>query len=640
MTRPPLRLLLAILFFFAFASSLRAEKLHFSILHTSDEHSSLLPTPLSNYLPGQNSPAPGGFARLATFIERFKTSKASEPVLLLSSGDFSGGNPFAWLSLSGHSPELDLMGQLGYDATTPGNHEFDYGPEILARLLQTSLKSSAGPAFVCSNLIAPASHPITLAGIKPDMLMQLDNGLKVGIMAIFGKGAHRLSPLAKPLDFSDQHAAAAREVANLKAAGAEVIIALTHAGYYEDIDLAKTVPGIHLILGGHDHVALDEPKRFGNTILMHSGSYLQTAGCLELAFDRSNGSLGLRNHQTGTPFLQRLDSSIPENQAISEKIAGHFAALNQMVASFTNEKTGDLSQPVARLPYPIIKHERLCETAIGNFVTDAIRFSAVRMTGEQVDFAMHANGIIRGDLIPSSLPGKEGEITLFDLITTCGLGAGQDMQPGYPLVSFYLTGAEILNMLEVATLLPIIWNDIYFLQFSGLRYRVDTDRAVWFNIPWLNKPLPAYRSILGAERYTGRGLQNDTDYEPITADHKRLFHIATTHYMASYLPMVGKKLPKLNIVLKDKNGQPVELDQTIIRQNGREYKLWQAAIDYTTSFATDSTGLPLISDYYRSYGNRIIKAKGPSLWLWPGITFALTGLIFIIWLMRRRKFSA
>ncbi|GAB1352823.1 hypothetical protein MASR1M12_15550 [Erysipelotrichia bacterium] len=101
MTRPPLRLLLAILFFFAFASSLRAEKLHFSILHTSDEHSSLLPTPLSNYLPGQNSPAPGGFARLATFIERFKTSKASEPVLLLSSGDFSGGNPFAWLSLSG-----------------------------------------------------------------------------------------------------------------------------------------------------------------------------------------------------------------------------------------------------------------------------------------------------------------------------------------------------------------------------------------------------------------------------------------------------------------------------------------------------------------------------------------------------------
>ncbi|GAB1352824.1 hypothetical protein MASR1M12_15560 [Erysipelotrichia bacterium] len=75
----------------------------------------------------------------------------------------------------------DLMGQLGYDATTPGNHEFDYGPEILARLLQTSLKSSAGPAFVCSDLIAPASR-ITLAGIKPNMLMQLDNGLKVGII--------------------------------------------------------------------------------------------------------------------------------------------------------------------------------------------------------------------------------------------------------------------------------------------------------------------------------------------------------------------------------------------------------------------------------------------------------------------------
>ncbi len=639
MTQSPLRLLFAIFLFFAVTTAGNSEELNFSILHTSDEHSSLLPTPLSNYLPDQNSPAPGGFARLATFVECFKNSKASEPVLLLSSGDFSGGNPFAWLSLNGYSSELDLMRQIGYDAATLGNHEFDYGPEILARLLQTGSSSNPDTAFICSNLIAPASHPITLAGIKPNMLMQLDNGLRIGIMAIFGKGAHRLSPLAKPLDFSDQHAAATREIANLKAAGAEVIIALTHAGYYEDIDLAKSVPGIHLILGGHDHVALDEPQRFGKTLLMHSGSYLQTAGCLELAFNRSDGTLSLRNRQTGTPFLQRLDSSIPENKVISEKIAGHFATLNQMVASFTSGKTTDLSLPVARLPYPIIKHARLCETAIGNFITDAIRSSAAGMTGEHVDFAMHANGIIRGDLIPSSLPGKEGEITLFDLVTTCGLGAGKDMQPGYPLVSFYLTGAEILNMLEVATLLPIIWNDVYFLQFSGLRYRVDHDRAVWFNIPWLNKPLPAYRSILSAERHTGRGLQNDTDYEPIVANHDRLFHVATTHYMASYLPMVGKRLPKLNIVLKDKNGQPVGLDQTIIRQNGHEYKLWQAAIDYVSSFATDSTGLPVIPDYYRSYGNRIVKTKGPSLWTWPGITAASMGLVVIIWLKRRRKSS-
>ena len=637
MTRFHLRLLFAIFLFFSINAAGNTEELHFSILHTSDEHSSLLPTPLSNYLPGQNSPAPGGFARLATFVERFKNTKASEPVLLLSSGDFTGGNPFAWLSLNGYSPELDLMKQIGYDATTLGNHEFDYGPEILASLLQTSLNSPSGPAAICSNLIIPASHPIKLAGIKPNRFMKLNNGLKIGIMAIFGKGAHRLSPLAKPLDFSDQHAAAASEIADLKAAGAEVIIALTHAGYHEDIELAKTVPGIHLILGGHDHAALDEPQRIGNTILMHSGSYLRTAGCLELSFNRSDSSLSLRNRLTGTPFLQKIDSSIPENPIVSEKIVRHFAALNQMVASFTDGKSGDLSLPIARIPYPIIKHERLCETSIGNFVTDAIRLSAARTTGERVDFAMHANGIIRGDLLPSSLQGKEGTVTLFDLLTTCGLGVGQDMQPGYPLVSFYLTGAEILNMLEVATLLPIIWNDIYFLQFSGLRYRVDPSRAVWFTIPWLNKPLPAYRSVLTAERFTGSGLQNETQYEPITADSQRLYHVAMTHYMASYLPMTGKKLPKLKIVLKDKNGRPVELDQTIIRKNGREYKLWQAAIDYVASFATDSTGLPLITDYYRTFGNRIIKARGSSLWLWPGLTVVALGLVVTIWLKRRRK---
>ncbi len=637
MKQPPIRLLFAIFLLFALATAGKSEELNFSILHTSDAHSSLRPAPLSNYQPGQKCAALGGFARLATFVEQFRINKASEPVLLLSSGDFIGGTPFAWLTMKGHSPEIDLMSQIGYDATTLGNHEFDYGPEILARLMQTALNPPRGPALICSNLITPASHPITLANIKPRMLMQLDNGLRIGIMAIFGKGAHRLAPLAKPLDFSDQHAAAASETASLKAAGAEIIIALSHAGYYEDVDLAKAVPGIHLILGGHDHIALEKPRQIGNTLLMHSGSYLQSIGCLELTFDRSSGQVKTRNQQTGTPFLRNLDSTIAENSDCAKKVDDYFSLLNQQVASFTDGKTADLSLPVARLPYPIVKHQRLCETAIGNFITDAIRFSAAAETGEKVDFAMHANGIIRGDLIPSSLPGKEGEITLFDLVTTCSLGAGQDMQPGYPLVSFYLTGAEILNMLEVATLLPIIWNDIYFLQFSGLRYRVDPDRAVWFNIPWLNKPLPAYRSILAAERFTGSGMQDETQYEPIKSDPQRLYHVAMTHYMASYLPMIGKKLPKLNIVLKDKNGLPVELDQTIIRKNGREYKLWQAAIDFTALFATDSTGLPVIPDYYRSFGKRIINTKGPSLWIWPGITVASLGLIVIIWLKRRRK---
>ena len=83
MIKSPLRLLFAFFFFFAAVVAGNAEDLNFSILHTSDEHSSLLPTPLSNYLPGQNSPAPGGFARLATFVDRFKKARASEPVLLL-----------------------------------------------------------------------------------------------------------------------------------------------------------------------------------------------------------------------------------------------------------------------------------------------------------------------------------------------------------------------------------------------------------------------------------------------------------------------------------------------------------------------------------------------------------------------------
>ncbi|MDD3148312.1 MAG: bifunctional UDP-sugar hydrolase/5'-nucleotidase [Candidatus Riflebacteria bacterium] len=617
----------------------KAEELNFTILHTSDEHSSLMPAPLGDYLPGQPCPALGGFARLATLVSRIKEAKASEPVLLLSSGDFSGGTPFAWLTLKGHATELELMHKTGYDATTPGNHEFDYGPNGLADYLARHRKLFPKPAILSSNIVIPEGHPLAKSDLKRHLVINLDNGLKIGIFAILGKGAHRLAPTAAPLGFSDQHTAAHHEIAALKAAGADVIVALTHAGYYEDLELATKVAGIHLILGGHDHISLNPPATAGKSIIMHSGSYLRSLGQLDLAFDRDSGKIRLRNQQTQNPFLHAIDETIAENPEIAGNIEQYFSELEQLTASFTAGTISNLRQPVARANFALTKHQQLCETNVGNFLTDAIRFETGKITGRPVDFAIHANGIIRGDILPSTLAEKAGEISFFDLITTCGLGSGADNEPGYPLVSFYLTGTEILNMLEVATLLPILWNDVYFLQFSGLRYRYDPDRAVWFWLPFINKPLPAYKSVLRAERFTGKGVQqgDEDEFVQIIQGDSTLYHVATTHYMASYLPMVGKKLPKLNLVLKDRHGKPVDLDQTILRISGREFKLWEAAVRYAGSFEKDSRGLPLIPDLYQHYGKRIIPAKGQSLWAWPGIIAVSLVFAALILFWRHRK---
>lgn len=259
-------------------------------------------------------------------------------------------------------------------------------------------------------------------------------------------------------------------------------------------------------------------------------------------------------------------------------------------------------------------------------------------TGRKVDFAFHANGIIRGNITPSTLAENEGNISMFDLCMISGLGSGPDNNPGYPLVSFYLTEAELMNMLEISTLLPLLWGDVFFLQVSGLSYEYDPARAVWFNIPFINKPLPAYRSIINAWKHPGDGIQKSYQLVSLDASSSKLYHVATTHYLATYLPMVGKRLPRLNIVLKNSQGEPVELEQTIIKTNGRELKLWEATARYAASFATSTHVIATIPDYYRQTQNRIVVVKGPSLWFYPCILlFIAITIAGISLFLKRRK---
>lgn len=628
-------MLIVLLQVFCRVQPLVADELRFTILHTSDEHSSLMPAPLADYVPGQACPAMGGFARLATLVERIRQQKneSAEPLLLLSSGDFIGGTPFSWLIQKGLAPELELMRRLGYLATTFGNHEFDYGPEKFVEYFKRGNPDPGAVALLSANIVIPENHVFKQLPIKEHLLLTLANGLKIGVFGLLGKGAHRLAPAAKPLDFADQQTSANRAVAALKLAGADVVVALTHAGINEDRELAWAVSGIDIILGGHDHIRTDPPEQVNNTLIMHSGYFLRSAGQLDLSFSRTTGKLRLRNNETSSPFIHELDSNVTEDPQIIKIVDEYRLQLNCFIASFTSMDFSDTGQIIARSDFALVKQQPVSETTVGNFITDAIRFEASRVTGDKVHFAFHANGIIRGNIIPGTLDATRGNITFFDLATLSGLGSGKDGEPGYPLVSFYLNGAEVLNMLEIATLLPLLWGDVYFLQVSGLRYSYDPQRAFWFKVPIINKPLPAYRSILHAEKYPGDDLQIEHNYEVLTAADTKLYHIATTHYLASYLPMVGKKLPRLNLVLKNKQGQPVELDDCLIRLNNREFKLWEATARYARSFASDSRQIAVIPEYYRQTGGRIMVAAGTSLWVGPAI--ALMALLMLVFAFRR-----
>jgi 5'-nucleotidase / UDP-sugar diphosphatase len=621
--------LYSVLFFLLTINFAIAQQKKFTILHTSDEHSSLLPTPLVDYHPSNPNPAIGGYARLATKINEIKRQKADEPVLVFSSGDIMGGSPFAWLILNGYSAELEIMKHIGYHAMTIGNHEFDYGPDELAKYFQRAGYDKDGQfmSVISSNIVIPQGHLLGDIQIEPNKIYELSNGLKVGVLGLLGINALKLAPYAPPVTFSDPYESAQKQVVDLKNKGADIVVALTHSGIKEDRLLARKVSGIDIILGGHDHIKTEEPELVNGTLIFHPSYYTQKLGVYEFAYD-DNNTLNVVNQQKQQPFLVDIDSSIEEDSTVNAMILSYKDALNQFIADYTDSLFYDIQQTVLKSVFSMKKEKSMQESTIGNFVADAMRIVTEEVTGEKVDFAFQANGVIRGSVVPGSMPWAQEKVSFFDLVTVSGLGSGPDNKPGYPLVSVYLTEKEIFNVLEATAMLTQIYGDIFFLNASGLQFTYDPGKSLWMKIPFLNLPLPANKAIIKAQKYEGEGLQQGNSFKDLNNNSEQLYHVVTDYYIASFLPMVGNLLPNLSITLKNKNGEAVDIDETIIQYKGREFKVWEAVARYSAKFYSAGK----LPEYYASTNARIVEERGVPLYVFSYVAL-ITLLILILFLV-------
>lgn len=615
----------------------------FTIMHTNDEHSALLPSPLIDYDPKGVNPSQGGFARLAQAVDNVRQELRDEPTLLVSGGDFLSGSPFAWLALDGRAAELTLMQQLGYDVVTIGNHEYDYGPEVLAKYLQAAgyPAASAKTAIVASNIDTPAGHPLGTLDIQKTYIKTLDNGLKIGFFGLIGKDATEVAPYAPPVLFTDQQAAAKAAVAELQAAKVDVIVAISHSGEDEDQPLAKAVPGIDVIVGGHSHTALQQPIIVNDAVIVQAGASLENLGVLELAYNQDTGKVRVRNQENNQPFLVPLTESTSFSPVFASKVNAYSSDLDNLLVRLTNGRFTKMAQPIIHSAFPVINTPELAETPFGDYVTDAMRMIGEQVTGDKVDFAFEADGVIRGGIRPGSLPSTSGQVALFDLADLVGLGLGPDQRPGYPMVSIYFTGEEIRRVLEVGTLLSELKGDTYFLQASGLQVKYDPARAILATIPIKGTPIPTGRAVISAERFTGDGIQtNDpANYTPLQRGDQKLYHIISDYYLAAFLPMVGEVLPSLGLVMKDKDGNPVKsVDDCIIYRDGQEMKVWQAVLEYTASQSLGASGLPEMPGQYQNTSGRLVQVKTLPIWLWPAIIIVLA-LALIIWGIRRFRKS-
>lgn len=629
------------------------EELYLTILHTNDEHGAIIPhSPTVDFHPTRENPTVGGYARLATAVREIRQSKAAgqEAVLLLSAGDYIGGSPYSWLIPEGHAAEILIKQIIGYDAVVIGNHEYDYGPDILADYFKKAGYPAAHERTVvlASNTVAPPDHPLARDNLYHDSrLLVLENGLKVGLFGLIGKQAISYTTANEPVEFTDQHEVARQMVEQLRGQGAQIVIAITHSRVEEDVDLARDVDGIDVIVGGHCHSALYEPLLENNTIIVQAGSLLEYLGRLELAFNPSTGELRVRNEESGEPYLLVLDHRYALDPEIDEMIEVYTAELNDFIAEKTGGRLTHVLDTVMVSAYEVPNYPPLQESPFGNFVGDAMRLVTGEKTGERMDFAIQANGAIRGSITPGTMPHALGKVSVYDLAELIGLGIGPDESAGYAIVKAYLTGEEIRRALEVAVLLAEMMGDTYFLQFSGLRYDYNPQNAVLFTVPILDLPIPTTRAVISAERYTGEGRQglDDAHYIPLERGDEELYSLVTDTYIVSFLPMIGDLLPQLEIVLKDRDGNPVaedELDKLVVRLDGEELKVWATVLEYAAGQAVGSSGFPELDPYYATTAGRINPVWSFPLITWPILVLLalIAGTVFLIGRRKRKKARA
>ena len=233
------------------------------ILHTNDMHSKLTGFgPEASYTPMtlNDDETLGGFARLATLFEEEKKQNPGA-VFICDGGDFLMGTIFQ-VAEPQTGFQISLMKQIGYDAIAIGNHEFDYGPENLANVINSGLKKGEIPQLLNSQIQFSVKHTeddeleklYKNQTIKPYHIFER-NGLKLGVFGIIGKEAVMVAPDAYPVTFTNMFKTAKNIVKILREEEkVDIIICLSHSGIYpdiktgkmigEDVDLAKKVPDI------------------------------------------------------------------------------------------------------------------------------------------------------------------------------------------------------------------------------------------------------------------------------------------------------------------------------------------------------------------------------------------------------------
>ena len=253
------------------------------VLHTNDTHSTIMP--LNENLDNKDLAGRGGCLRRINMIKEER--KQNPDLLFFDSGDFSQGS--GYYTLFKGEVEVGLMNQMGYDAATIGNHEFDFGLNNLAKLIRM-----ANFPIICSNYDFTGTP---CEGLVKDYITLHRNGLKIGVFALGAPMKGLVSNKnCEGVTFLDPAEAAKKYIKLLrKQEKCDVVICLSHLGWkiseYPDEQFIREIDGCDLVLGGHTHTYMPTleyaPDKTGRMIPDdQNGKHGVFVGKLVLTFEK------------------------------------------------------------------------------------------------------------------------------------------------------------------------------------------------------------------------------------------------------------------------------------------------------------------------------------------------------------------
>ena len=373
----------------------------------------------------------GGIAPLMTLLNEER--EANSHTVFTFGGDLFSPSLLSGITEGSHM--VELLNEIGTDVAVVGNHEYDFGPEVAAR----NFAASTFP-WLGTNLEGPdGNRPAGLSS----MLVLEQGGIKIGFFGLLTADTATLSSPGDDIEFLPIIETARKAVDDLKGQGAELIVAMTHLDFDEEMELAESVPEIHVILGGHDHVpvAMDH----AGTAFLEAGHNAHYLGIVSVNVERSDDA-------DQTKLAVR-----PEWRLVSTAGVEPDARIQKVVDRYEAQLSDELGQVIGTTSVELDSRRssvRTRETNLGNLIAEAMRSRV------DADVAIANGGGIRGD-------------RTYD--------AGSTLTRGDVLAELPFRNRLVLLELSGADLLEAIENGVSrvedragrFPQVAGMRFAFD-----------------------------------------------------------------------------------------------------------------------------------------------------------------------